>query len=200
MKLLPFYETQLKNYSNNSALKEKIRRNNYKWTKKRLFSWRGFWSDKDLFFINPEKLKLKRKNHVSREMTMPLLCPVLDMDYYLPDFSKFNKNNLFNKTNHDYKISLDIDDILRDDLDELIEEEKNNNNDTKKEIIIDSFKNNFNFNYLESIYSSFSDKIWEKYLSYYDSQFDFNKIILQNKKAFDMFISSKTNSSCKRIC
>ena len=192
IKLLPFYETQIKNYSNNSALKDKIRRNHYKWTKKRLFSWRGFWSDRDLFFANPEKLKLKRKNHISREMTMPLLCPVLDMDYYLPDFSKFDSKNLFNKNNCDYKISLDIDDILRDELDETIEAEKNNENNNKKEIKINSTKNNYNFNYLESIYSSFSDKIWEKYISYYDSQFDFNKIILQNKKAFDMFISSKT--------
>ena len=187
IKLLSFYETQIKNYANDSALKEKIRRNNYKWTKKRLFSWRGFWSDRNLFFENPERLKLKRKNHISKEMTMPLLCPVLDMDYYLPDFSKFDKNNLFNKNNYYYKISLDIDDILRDEFDEIIEQE-NYNSDNKK------LENINNCNYLESIYKSISEKIWEKYISYYESNFNFNKIILKNKKAFDMFISSKTIS------
>ena len=191
LKLISFYETQIKKYSNDSALKEKIRRNGYKRIKKKLFSWRGVWSDRDLFFNHPERLKLKRKNHVSKEMTMPLLCPVLDMDYYLPDFSKFDKNNLFNIKNYDYKISLDIDDILRDDLDELIEQEKNNENN-KKEKQINFNKSNFGFNYLESIYKTISDKIWEKYLSYYEEKFNFNKIILENRKAFDMFISSKT--------
>ena len=75
-KLLTFFETLVKKYSNDSALKEKIRRNTYKRIKKRLFTWRGFWSDRELFFFHPEKLKLKRKNHVSKEMVMPLLCPV----------------------------------------------------------------------------------------------------------------------------
>ena len=141
-KLLTFFETLVKKYSNESALKEKMRRNNYKRIKKRLFSWRGFWSDRDLFFINPEKLKLKRKNHISKEMVMPLLCPVLDMDYYLPDFSKFDIRKLFNKNSHSYKISLDIDDSLRDGLDEIVEKELNSQNNDKKDIIIDSIKNN----------------------------------------------------------
>ena len=193
LKLLPFYETQIKNYANDSALKEKIRRNNYKMTKKKLFSWRGFWSDRELFFEHPERLKLKRKNHLSEEMTMPLLCPVLDMEYYLPDFSKFDKNNLFNNKNYDYKISLDIDDILRDDLDEKTEGEKNcNDNKSVKEIKFT--KNNYNFNYLEILYKSTSNKIWEKYNTYYEDNINFNKIILKNKKAFDIFLLSKTIS------
>ena len=193
LKLISFYETQIKNYSNSSALKEKIKRNSYKWTKKRLFSWRGFWSDRELFFNHPENLKLKQKNHITKEMTMPLLCPVLDMDYYLPDFSKFESKNLFNNKNINYKISLDIDDVLRDELDEKIEKEKINleNNDNKINITFDKNVYN-NFNYLESIYKYNFDKIWEKYLSYYEENFDFNKIILKNKKAFDMFLSSKT--------
>ena len=202
LKLLPFYDTLVKKYSNDSALKEKIRRNTYKRIKKRLFTWRGFWSDRELFFVHPEKLKLKRKNHVSKEMVMPLLCPVLDMDYYLPDFSKFDKKNLFNKKNHDYKINLNIDDILRDGLEETIEKEKNKTSNDKKEIKNEFMKNNYNFNYLECIYSSNSDKIWEKYISYYDEKFNFRKIILQNKKAFDMFISSKiisTNENERKI-
>ena len=57
---------------------------------------------------------------------------VLDMDYYLPDFSKFDKKNLFNKKNHDYKINLDIDDILRDGLEETIEKDKDGYSYRKK--------------------------------------------------------------------
>ena len=185
LKLIPFYETQIKNYSNDSALKEKIKRNGYKWIKKRLFSWRGFWSDRELFFNNPEKLKLKRKNHVSKEMTMPLLCPVLDINYYLPDFSKFDKKKLFNKKNYDYKISLDIDDILRNEYSENKELDK----DIKNKII-----NLENCNYLERLFKTTNEKIWEKYLLYYNYEynFNFNKIIHENKKAFDMFLISKT--------
>ena len=187
LKLIPFYEAQIKNYSNDSALKEKIKRNEYKRIKKRLFSWRGFWSDRELFFNNSDKLKLKRKNHLSKEMTMPLLCTVLDIDYYFPDFSKFDKNKLFNKNNYDYKISLDIDDILRNEFDDNIEMDKDKNN--KNKII-----NLNNSNYLENIYKTIHEKIWEKYLSYYESEINFNfiKIIHKNKKAFDMFLISKT--------
>ena len=99
--LIPFVETQIKQYSNTSFLQEKKRRNKYKKLKKRLFSWGGFWSDRYLFFKHPEYLKLKVKNHFTREMTRPLLTPVLDINYYLPNFAKFDKNKLFNKDNYD---------------------------------------------------------------------------------------------------
>ena len=192
-RLIPFYETQIKEYSNKSFLKEIKRRKNYKWTKKRLFSWRGFWSDRDLFFNHPEYLKLKQKNHLTNEMTMPLLCPVLDVDYYMPDFSKFDKKKLFNDGDYNYKINLDIDDILKDELDEKIENEKKNSksntNKPPKEII--SVKNNYKFNYLECLYKYSDEKIWEKYQSYYEQEFNFNEIILKNKVTFDMFQGSR---------
>ena len=192
-RLIPFYETQIKEYSNKSFLKEIKRRKNYKWTKKRLFSWRGFWSDRDLFFNHPEYLKLKQKNHLTNEMTMPLLCPVLDVDYYMPDFGKFDKKKLFNDGDYNYKINLDIDDILKDELDEKIENEKKNSkantNKPPKEII--SVKNNYKFNYLECLYKYSDEKIWEKYQSYYEQEFNFNEIILKNKVTFDMFQGSR---------
>ena len=96
VKLIPFFDSQIKEYSNSSFLVEKIKRNSYKKSKKKLFSWKGFWSDRELFFEHPEYLKLKQKNHLSKEMTMPLLCPVLDIDYYMPDFGKFDRKKLFN--------------------------------------------------------------------------------------------------------
>ena len=101
-------------------------------------------------------------------MTMPLLCPVLDIDYYLPDFSKFDCKKLFNNGDYNYKISLDIDDILRDELDEKIDNIKDSNvNSTKNSDELNFMKNNYNFNYLEAIYKSPSNNIWEKYLLYY---------------------------------
>ena len=189
VKLITYFESQVKEYSNSSFLQEKKRRNEYKCIKRKLFSWRGFWSDRNLFFTHPEYLKLKQKNHITKEMTMPLLCPVLDVGYYMPDFGKFDRKKLFNIGDYNYKISLDIDDILRDDLDEKIENSKNNKKDKTPDL--DFTKNNYNFNYLESLYKSSNEKIWEKYVLYYDKEFNFNKIILENKVTFDMFIGSR---------
>ena len=192
VKLIPFFDSQIKEYSNSSFLVEKIKRNSYKKSKKKLFSWKGFWSDRELFFEHPEYLKLKQKNHLSKEMTMPLLCPVLDIDYYMPDFGKFDRKKLFNPGDYNYKISLDIDDILRDELDEQIENDKKNNKVNTPDLNFK--KNNYNFNYLEAIYKSSNDKIWEKYASSYIQPFNFNKIILENKVTFDMFLGSRTIS------
>ena len=164
--LIPFVETQIKQYSNTSFLQEKKRRNKYKKLKKRLFSWGGFWSDRYLFFKHPEYLKLKVKNHFTKEMTRPLLTPVLDINYYLPNFAKFDKNKLFNKDNYDYNIKLDVDEILGDensnsnniinDLYNKEEEEENKNvvNEVnnislvkrKSRISINSYYNKYNVN------------------------------------------------------
>ena len=59
--IIPFFETFIKKSSNTYYLKEKRRRNEYKRCKKKLFSWRGFWSNRYLFFEHPELLKLKKK-------------------------------------------------------------------------------------------------------------------------------------------
>ena len=191
-KIIPFFENEIKNYANMSFLQEKKIRNHYKCIKSRLFSWRGFWSDRDLFYRHPERLKLKQKNHVTKDMTMPILYPVLDMDYYLPDFSKFDKNKLFNTGDYNYKISLDIDDILINEFEEQINNNKNKTTNTPVEL--DFMKNNYDFNYLEKIYKSLNNNIWEKYLSFYEKDFNFEKITLEKKKFFDMFLVSKSIS------
>ena len=164
-KLIPIYIEKLKKYSNFSYFREKQRKNNYKKCKIKLFSWRGFWSNKYLFFTHPEYLKLKTTNHYTKEMIKPVLTPVLDINYYLPKFKEFKKDTLFNKNNYDYNINLDIDYMLKDD------ENKMNN----KESFI-SLKNSYGFNYLESIYRTQDGEIWELYQSYYDQNIDYNKI------------------------
>ena len=186
--LIPVIETQIKQYSNTSFLQEKKRRNNYKRMKKRLFSWRGFWSDRYLFFKHPEFLKVKLKNHFTKEMTKPLFSPVLDINYYLPNFTKFEKKNLFNKNNYNYNINLDIDEILGDEnynlnvINEIFKKNKeekentNTNNKNAKRISISTYynkkktmhgaRNSNGFNYLESLYKLNYEGIWELYNNY----------------------------------
>ena len=38
--------------------------------------------------------------------------PILDISYYLPEFTGFDINNLFRKQNKENKINLDIDKVL----------------------------------------------------------------------------------------
>jgi len=58
--LIPFFENQIKKYSISSVLPDKKRRNIYKSNKKKLFSWRGFWSNRYIFYKNPDILKKKQ--------------------------------------------------------------------------------------------------------------------------------------------
>ena len=112
LNIVPDFENNIRKYSNTSLNQEKIRRNQYQKVKKKLFSWRSFWSQKNIFFTHPEKLKLKVKNHFTKEMTKILLSPILDIDYYYPPFKKFNTEKLFNKGDTKYKINLNIENIL----------------------------------------------------------------------------------------
>ena len=132
---IPFLREEIKKYWNNIVLDQLKRRREYKKTKKRLFSWNGFWSDRKLFFAHPEYLKLQIKNHFTKEMTKVILSPILDINYYLPQFSKFDKKKLFNKDDYKYSISLNVEEILK------IPEEKNNRDINKEEGIINKEKN-----------------------------------------------------------
>ena len=149
--LIPFIEAQIKEKSN--LLKnEEIKQKNieFKKIKKKLFSWRGFWSDRYLFFSHPEYLKLKIKNHFTKEMFKPVLSPVLDIKYYIPNFKSFDKNNLFNENDYKYYINLNLNEILG--------EKKGNQKSSNHKII-----NTYGFNYIEAIYKYNYEKIWELY-------------------------------------
>ena len=66
--------------------------------KKKLFSFLGLWSNED-FFYKKDKYDLKYKlvNHLTDDYTRVLFKPILNLDYYLPEFSKFNYDKLFRK-------------------------------------------------------------------------------------------------------
>ena len=120
LELLPNYEQDLLKYSNNSFEKSIKVKNRYKKFKKQCFSWKGLWSDKQLFFREDElDFKLKLVNHYTKNFMKPILVPILDINYYLPDFSNFDKNKLFKKTEGEEvnaiksSINVDIDKILK---------------------------------------------------------------------------------------
>ena len=177
--LIPFFENQIKKYSNTSFIQEKKRRNIYKSNKKRLFSWKGFWSERYIFYKHPEYLKFKIKNHLTKEMTKILLTPILDIEYYMPQFSKFNAKNLFNEGDYKYKVNLDIDDILNDEESEEI-------NETEENVFLSKFndlnfkKNYYGFNYLECIYKLTYNGLWDKYKNYYEQKFNFENNTISN--------------------
>jgi hypothetical protein len=113
--IIPTYEIEMKEYNNQVFHSNKQKRVIYKFLKKKLFTWRGMWSDRELFYYNIEKLKLKTLNHYTAFLSRPILIPILDLDNYIPNFSKFDKSTLFNKNdkNISYKINLNIEDILK---------------------------------------------------------------------------------------
>ena len=152
--LLPLYEKELSKYSNNSLENTIQKKNRYKNVKKRSFSWNGFWSDKKLFFETPEKLKLKIINHYSKTLMKPLLSPILDIDYYLPEFTDFKKENLFmdNEENNKFKLNMDIDKILK-----LSEQNQIAMNNIKE--VFGGNKKKLRENYLRKIYQKSNPKL-----------------------------------------
>ena len=119
--------TMLKVQKENSTL-YKTKKATYRKVKKKLFSWNSPWSDKTVFYKEKGKLREKLIVHYTKEFAMPILAPILDIEYYLPKFSLFDSQTLFlkNKNNCGYRINLDIEEVLRKDN---IEKEKENSSE-----------------------------------------------------------------------
>ena len=117
LEILPNYEEELLKYSNNSLEKNIKKKNQYKRFKIQCFSWKGFWSDRNMFFgEDGPKFKLKLINHYTKNFMKPILVPILDIVYYLPTFSDFDSSKLFKDTNtagNKFELNLDIDKILK---------------------------------------------------------------------------------------
>ena len=102
----------------------------------------------------------------------PLFVPILDMNYYLPNFTGFNPNNLFNQKTRQI-INLDIDQILK--LEETSNQQGSNEvskDDVEKNINNIITNNNLNNNEIEREFEknfSFSDIKKCKYFKMYDS-------------------------------
>lgn len=141
----------------------------YKIHKKRLFSFRGLWSNQDLFY-NDGLLKKKLINHFSQEFSRILLTPILDMNSYLPQFTEFDPKDLFyseNEQSKKIKIAVDLD----------LEGKFNNGNISNDSSIIQ--KEDEKYNILH--------KIYKEYFTYTDSTANKIKKISPNEK-FIQFI------------
>ena len=67
---------------------------------KELFIYNKYWSKKELYFNNNGNksefnLKCKQLSCYTKWFQQPLLYPILEIDEYLPSFSKFDKKKLF---------------------------------------------------------------------------------------------------------
>ena len=84
----------------------------YRQLMKELFVYNRLWSIKEFFFSKDDndnkieddffsklKLKYRQISYYTKSLEQPLLYPVLEMDEYIPNFSKFDKKQLFV---HDY--------------------------------------------------------------------------------------------------
>ena len=80
---------------------DKIRK--YRKIKKILFSFNGIFSTKKYFYDKNKYIcKYRLLNHMSEDFTRILFTPIIDIDYYLPKFSKFELKNLFRNENKDH--------------------------------------------------------------------------------------------------
>ena len=170
LELLPSYEKELAKYSNNSLEKNLEKKNFYRKIKKSIFSWNGLWSDKSIFYdenISNKILKYRLKNYYTKSLMRPLLVPILDINYYLPNFSSFETKNYFNE---EPKQIIDL------NLDKILKSENYNDQDISKSDINININNNNsnNENILRNIYMKSNPKIVEKLMKIND-KLDFGK-------------------------
>ena len=84
---------------------DKIRK--YRKIKKELFSFNGILSSKKYFYDKNKYIcKYRLLNHMTEDYTRFFLTPIIDIDYYLPKFSKFELQNLFRNKNKDNLIQI----------------------------------------------------------------------------------------------
>ena len=99
---------------------------------KNLFTFNGYWSDKNLFFPNEEEendlknnqFKFKLKNYITNDLKKPILNLIIDYNEYLFEFNEKNEevNEFYKKFswfNH-YQIKEENNDLYKKNIDEII--------------------------------------------------------------------------------
>ena len=136
-----------KNPNNNPNINlfEKTNNQLYRNIMKQLFVYNRLWSKKSLFFQNVLdceksnnnkniKIKYKRLNYYTSNFQQPLIYPILEIDNYYPDFTKFRINDNLYKNKDEilsYNFSLDNFD---NNLNEELVKKYLDNNETNKSI------------------------------------------------------------------
>ena len=66
--------------------------------KKKMFSFLGLWSNEDYFYNKSKyEIKYKQVNHLTSDYTKVLFEPIINLDYYLPEFTRHNYDTIFRK-------------------------------------------------------------------------------------------------------
>ena len=202
--LLPLYEQELLKYSNNSLEKNKKIKNIYKRLKKNSFSWYGFWSDRKAFFQNSDKLKLKLMNHLTKTLMKPVLVPIIDISYYLPEFSGFNTSTLFNKDKNDsinkFKLIMDIDKILKSSEQSSIKEIKKNLTEKNEDNFLRYIYTKSNPNLAESLANIADNLDFGKEEEFAIIQKDNEQKNKKEQKKYHLSCLVKTSHHIKGVC
>ena len=174
----------------------------YKKIKKKLFSFNSIWSTKE-YFYEPDKyiLKYKLVNFINSDLTKILFTPIYNIDYYLPEFSLYNKQNIFYENNEKLFIKQIIDFsfddkndkskiIIKNKVPSIYDFDINNTLDTESEFNIIFYLNYQYFNFISKIDEyDFNTKCFKNYI--YNLKF-FNN----NNLKIESDINEYINESC----
>ena len=131
-------------------IEEKTKIYQYVKDKKRLFSFLGIWSNKELFY-NKDKYDLKYKlvNHLTEDYARVLLKPILNIDYYLPEFTRFNYEKLFRKKENINEIlhSTDLSFVVREHKEPLLGETAEDDDEKEENKKEDEIHHDYNILY-----------------------------------------------------
>ena len=98
---------EIRRYQIKSKYNEHDKIRKYRKLKKKIFSFNSILSTKKYFYEKNKYIcKYRLLNHLSEDYTRLLLTPIIDIDYYLPKFSKFEIKNLFRKENKEHLIQI----------------------------------------------------------------------------------------------
>ena len=116
------------NYKSNNKIRQ------YRKIKKKLFSFNGIFSTRKYFYDRKKYIcKYRLLDHMTEDFTRIFLTPIIDMDYYLPKFSKFQVQKLFRSKAQDNLIQINkITNLCmqekKENINETLEETSETNN------------------------------------------------------------------------
>lgn len=164
--------------------KEKKKLKIYKKIKKKIFSYNNAWSNKFFFYQNASKLKYKITNHYSSSLHRCVLVPIMNISEYIPNFSNFEKKNIF----------IDTNDIVNSTMirPEGVPQERKNN--LTVDVDVDPFQENI----IALIYKSFSHEVTkeQKKVQEIITTNNLNEFDNYNTSLFTVSIDEKNKFNC----
>ena len=167
--------------------------------KKEQFTWNGKWSDLYDYFekINNHQIKYKIANHYAQNLSCPILYNIYDINNYLPEFSKYDKNNLFLNKIENNQIEFNKNENEIDNKIEFIKnvkEEKDNINSNKiylndfKKLMVKQYTNKSLIYIKNGIFFEFTDiySNLQKLKNYFNLYFtsNYNECIINIKEYY----------------